>query len=119
MSTLNEDDNDRPNEAPNRRAFLRQAGAALAVGLGITLIPSQTAAAKTAHRTLNDTAGKNAIPLNGATCCRSSCKSCTGSQHAYTCSQNCPCSTSCCYCQSLSVNCYASGCCTCTNCPTC
>lgn len=88
-------------EFGSRRAFFRRAGSIALVGLGALAIPTARASATVR-------VGKvRAVPLNKATCCKSSCKTCS-SGHAYTCTG---CGQSCCICASEGgVECFTVEC---------
>jgi len=84
----------------SRRAFLKRMGGFALAGLGVSLIPAQSAFA------------------GGATCCKSSCRTdCAGMPNcgpppciAYTCTDSCA-HTTCCVCSgTISGNCITTGC---------
>lgn len=67
-------------EGTDRRGFLRRFGKAVAIGLGVALIPAAAASAR-----------------SGSHCCRSSCAVCPSGFTSYTCFDQCS-NSFCCVC---------------------
>ncbi len=77
----------------SRRSFLKQLGTALAVGVGLAVVPVSQAVAAGTH------------------CCRdSTCPTCPGSAVKYRCSTSCPGGPTGCHCYQPNGTCFDTGC---------
>lgn len=75
-------------EPSSRRGFLRRAGGVALVGVGALVMPG-VASATVRGRDVR------AVPLDKATCCMQTCKTCTGARDPYFCTG---CGQTCCVC---------------------